>query len=72
MINAFRFAQDLFSSRSKKTWGTFTEVSEISHFDPVTLISWTQAGEEIAPLNVFNLKKYGNYVEIGAHHPVDF
>ena len=72
MNNIIRFARALFSLRSKNTWGRFTEVSEISRFNHAISISWSQASEDIALLNVFESKKNGNHVDIGAHHPSRF
>jgi FkbM family methyltransferase len=70
--NIYRFARALSSLRFKKTWGPFTEVSEISHFDHAISISWSQGGEDLALLQALNFQKNGVYLDIGAHHPSRF
>ena len=72
MNNIYRFARALSSLRFKKTWGPFTEVSEISHFDHAISISWSQGGEDLALLQALNFQKNGVYLDIGAHHPSRF
>jgi FkbM family methyltransferase len=55
-----------------QSWGPFVEAAEITGFDHAFSISWSQAGEDIALLNVFKSKKFGTYIDIGAHHPSRF
>ncbi len=56
----------------RKTWGPFVEAAEISGFDHGFTISWSQQGEDIALLSVFEGMSTGTYIDIGAHHPSRF
>jgi len=67
-----RVLRAIFNLRCKRTWGSFTEVSEMSGFDHTFLISWSQGGEDLALLHAMNSKPNGKYVDIGAHHPSRF
>jgi FkbM family methyltransferase len=72
MKNFWRLFRAIFNLRCKRTWGPFTEVSEISGFDHTFLISWSQGSEDLALLHAMNSKPKGKYVDIGAHHPSRF
>lgn len=72
MNKAARFLLALWGLRQPKTWGPFTETFEISGFDHAFTISWSQAGEDLALLSLFNRLSEGTYVDVGAHHPTRF
>jgi Methyltransferase FkbM domain len=52
--------------------GVFTEISEKTNFDHAFSISYSQGGEDLALLNIFNGRTKGSYIDIGAHHPSRF
>lgn len=70
--NFWRFLRAILILRSKKTWGPFTEVSELSGFDHAVSVSWSQGGEDLAILHAVNSQNNGTYIDIGAHHPSRF
>ena len=72
MQNFWRLLRAFLNLRSKKTWGPFTEVSELSSFDHAISISWSQGGEDLALLHAVKSKTKGTYIDIGAHHPSRF
>lgn len=67
-----RFLKALWGLRQRHTWGPFTEAFEISQFDHSFTISWSQGGEDLALLSIFNSRKKGTYIDVGAHHPTRF
>lgn len=52
--------------------GVFTEVAEKSKFNHAFSISYSQAGEDLALLNIFSGRDSGSYLDLGAHHPSRF
>jgi FkbM family methyltransferase len=72
MKNYLRFLLAILNLRSRKTWGPFTEVSEITGFDHAISISWSQGGEDLALLHAFDGNASGTYIDVGAHHPSRF
>ena len=66
MLRALR----LLANRS--SWGPFVEAAETSGFDHGFTISWSQKGEDIALLGIFEGLPAGSYMDIGAHHPSRF
>ena len=56
----------------RRSWGPFVEAAETSGFDHGFTISWSQKGEDIALLSIFEDKSVGTYLDIGAHHPSRF
>jgi FkbM family methyltransferase len=57
---------------NRRSWGPFVEAAEISGFDHGFTISWSQKGEDIALLSIFEDMPAGSYMDIGAHHPSRF
>jgi len=52
--------------------GVFTEIADKTSFDHAFSISYSQCGEDLALLNIFNGRSEGSYIDIGAHHPSRF
>jgi FkbM family methyltransferase len=44
----------------------------LTKFDHPFSVSWSQAGEDLALLNVISNQRLGSYIDIGAHHPSRF
>ena len=57
---------------NRRSWGPFVEAAEISGFDHGFTISWSQKGEDIALLSIFEDMPAGSYMDIGDHHPSRF
>ena len=57
---------------NRRSWGPFVEAAETSGFDHGFTISWSQKGEDIALLSIFEGMPAGTYMDIGAHHPSRF
>ena len=72
MNKPIRFLKAILNLVRKSTWGPFTEVSEISHFDHAFSVSWAQGGEDLALLHALKGLKQGRYIDVGAHHPSRF
>ncbi len=72
MNNFERFARAVFVLLDPRTWGPFTEASEVSKFDHGFTISWSQGGEDLALLSALDANTVGSYIDIGAHHPTRF
>ena len=72
MIKAIRFIRAFSGLVRKRTWGPFTEISEVSKFDYAMSVSWSQSGEDLALNSVFKEMINGSYIDIGAHHPSRF
>ena len=72
MKKAKRFLTALLGLRHRHAWGPFTEAFEISRFDHSFAISWSQGGEDLALLSIFNNQEQGTYIDVGAHQPTRF
>ena len=57
---------------NRRSWGPFVETAETSRFDHGFTVSWSQKGEDIALLSIFEGMPAGSYLDIGAHHPSRF
>ena len=72
MGKVIKMIKSLLLLRSRKTWGPFVESAQITKFDHAFTISWSQRGEDLALLSLFDGKQNGTYLDIGAHHPTRF
>jgi FkbM family methyltransferase len=71
MYQAFHLLLSLFTIINPRKWGVLSEIQEKTKFDAAFSVSYSQAGEDLALLNLIN-KKTGFYIDIGAHHPSRF
>jgi len=72
MNSGIRMLQALSLLANRRSWGPFVEAAETSGFDHGFTISWSQKGEDIALLSIFEDMPVGRYMDIGAHHPSRF
>ena len=72
MGKVIKMIKSLLLLRSRKTWGPFVESAQITKFDHAFTVSWSQRGEDLALLSLFDGKQNGTYLDIGAHHPTRF
>jgi len=61
----------LISLINPKTWGPFLHAYQRTKFDHDFAISYSQYGEDLALLTLFQ-GKVGSYIDVGAHHPDRF
>lgn len=61
----------LLSFANPKKWGVISETFERTSFDHAFTVSYSQAAEDIALLQVLGSKS-GFYIDVGAHHPSRF
>lgn len=62
----------ILSLTNPKRWGPFIEAFRITDFDHAFSISWSQGGEDLALLQVFEGITNGSYIDVGAHNPSRF
>ena len=67
-----RMLRSLSLLANRRSWGPFVETAETSRFDHGFTVSWSQKGEDIALLSIFEGMPAGSYLDIGAHHPSRF
>jgi FkbM family methyltransferase len=53
-------------------WASFAHASRTTNFDHNFRVSWSQGGEDLALLSIFENMDPGRYVDVGAHHPSRF
>jgi len=68
----FRFFKAYALLINPSKMGVFTEIAEKTNFDHAFSVSYSQGGEDLALLNIFNGRSEGSYIDIGAHHPSRF
>ena len=62
MVKSIRFIRAIARIFRPKAMGIFVEISELTKFEYLTSVSWSQGMEDLALLHVFKDQKNGNNV----------
>lgn len=66
----FRLAKVIFGMANRSKMHNFLLTAEATHgFDSSHTVSWSQAGEDISLDYFLKHRKFGSYIDVGAHHP---
>jgi FkbM family methyltransferase len=74
MNNVSRVLKSLLPLLKPKSLRVLLKTLVVTNFDHPFVVSWSQAGEDLALLSIFGSAKdhQGTYLDIGAHHPSRF